>query len=124
MKTATDPRHQKRQLQIKALYTFSLAPKQIHSSIKKIVSQLKTIDSRIAKSAPEWPVGQINKIDLAILRLATYELLYDPKIPHKVTIDEAVELAKTYGAQSTPGFVNGVLGSIIKKLKVKAKAKK
>lgn len=115
MKTAADPRHQKRQQQIKALYTYSLSPKQIHSSISKIIPHLSKINSIISKSAPDWPVNQINKIDLAILRLATYEILYVPSIPHKVTIDEAVEIAKTYGSQKTPSFVNGVLGNIIKK---------
>jgi len=115
MKTALDPRHQKRQSLVKRLYTFSFSPDQTHSSITPITKKLKKLDSVIAKSAPEWPVEQINKIDLAILRLAIYELLFQTKIPQKVTIDEAVELAKTFGSEASPGFVNGVLGHIIKK---------
>lgn len=114
MKTATDPRHKKRETQIKSLYTFSFSPQQIDPSIKTLTPRLKTIDKKISSAAPEWPIDQINKIDLAILRLAIYEILYDKKIPLKVSIDEAVEIAKTYGSDSTPGFVNGVLGSIIK----------
>jgi len=124
MKTATDPRHKRRENQVKHLYTYSQSPEQIHPTIKTIVPHLKKIDHTIAASAPEWPVEQINKIDLAILRLATYELIFDPKVPHKVTIDEAVELGKTYGAKNTPSFVNGVLGSIVKKSKVRVKSEK
>ena len=117
MKTASDPRHKKREKQIRQLYTYSLSSKQAGNDVSKIIDNLKTIDKLIAKSAPEWPLDQINKIDLAILRLATFEIIHQPKIPQKVSVDEAVELAKSYGSDSTPGFVNGVLGSIIKKEK-------
>lgn len=119
MKTASDPRHKKRVDKVKKLYTYSHRSDQLHLSIKPIVSKLKSIDKTIAKSAPEWPVDQINKIDLAILRLATYELLYDSSIPNKVTIDEAIEISKTYGGENTPSFVNGVLGNIVTKRKKK-----
>lgn len=114
MKTASDPRHKKRALQVKDLYAFNFSPKQITPRIKKIIPRLEKIDQLIAQSAPEWPLNQINKIDLAILRLATYEIFYDSSIPQKVSIDEAVELAKTFGAENTPSFVNGVLGTIVK----------
>jgi len=64
-------------------------------------------------SSPAWPIDKLNKIDLAILRLSIYELLIG-NIPPKVIIDEAVEIAKEYGSESSPSFVNGVLGTIYK----------
>lgn len=69
----------------------------------------------ITKSAPAWPIEQISPIDLAILRLSIYELVFsEKKEPYKVVVDEAVEIAKEYGNESSGAFVNGVLGSIIK----------
>ncbi len=72
------------------------------------------IDEYIASAAPEWPIKQMNKIDLAILRLGVYELIFRRSIPHKVVIDEAVELGKTYGSENTPSFINGALGNVLK----------
>jgi len=66
----------------------------------------------ISKAAPTWPVEKLNKVDLAILRLAIYELKIKKKTPPKVIIDEAVELAKKYGADNSSKFVNGALGSL------------
>lgn len=62
----------------------------------------------------KWEIDRISKINLAILKLATYELIYK-KLPYKVVVNEAVELAKAYGDDSAPSFVNGILASIIKK---------
>jgi len=70
------------------------------------------VDAQIAKVAPEWPVDQIASIDKAILRLSIYELLHNDDVPPKVAINEAVELGKTFGSDSTSRFVNGVLGTI------------
>ena len=67
----------------------------------------------IKKAAPAWPVEKLNKIDLAILRVAVYELT-NTKTPPKVIIDEAVEIAKKYGSEKSASFVNGVLGTIYK----------
>ena len=78
---------------------------------------IKELDSKIEASAPAWPVDKLNKVDLAILRLAVYELLYESTIPQKVVIDEAVELAKEFGSENSYGFVNGVLGDILENLK-------
>ncbi len=86
-----------------------LTNKTSHSIQKK----LKKIDLTISEAAPTWSIDKINKIDLAILRLATYELLFDKTIPAKVVVDEAVELAKEYGSESSPSFINGALGKII-----------
>ncbi len=73
------------------------------------------IDEQIQACAPDWPLAQINRVDLAILRLALYELKTNDT-PYKVVIDEAVELAKEYGSDSSAKFINGVLGCAITKL--------
>lgn len=112
MKTATDPRHQRRREAIKFLFAESFT-KQINPSelVLKIKEQTDKIDKIIVDSAPTWPIDKINKIDLAILHLSIYELLND-STPPKVVIDEAVELAKEYGSESSGPFVNGVLGTV------------
>jgi N utilization substance protein B len=70
------------------------------------------IDRNIQKFAPAWPIEQIAMIDRNILRLAIFEVLFDNKVPIKVAISEAVELAKTFGSENSAKFVNGVLGSV------------
>lgn len=70
------------------------------------------IDSIIAPAAPEWPVEQIAKIDKIVLRIGVYELCLKREVPPKVAINEAVELAKTFGGENSSKFVNGVLGTI------------
>lgn len=82
------------------------------------VGRLSEIDRIISLCATEWPIDKINRIDLAILRLALAELL-TKSAPKKVIIDEAVELAKEFGSQSSPAFVNGVLGTATTKLEAK-----
>lgn len=79
----------------------------------KIFKKKGFVDKNIEKAAPEFPVDKINKVDLAILRLAVFELLVEKKQPPRVIIDEAVELAKEYGGETSPSFVNGALGNII-----------
>jgi len=71
-----------------------------------------TLDYHIAKHAPEWPFDQVAPIDRNILRIALWEFAVYKKTPIKVAINEAVELAKVFGSDSTPRFVNGVLGSL------------
>ena len=71
------------------------------------------LDTHIKKYAPEWPVDQIAIIDRNILRLAIYELLINDDTPVKVAINEAVELAKTFGSDSSSRFINGVLGTLV-----------
>lgn len=114
MKTSQDPRHLKRREAIKTLFaeTFTTQP---HYSdlVTGILAKKDEIDKKIGDSAPAWPVDKLNKIDLAILRLAVYELTIK-EVPPKVVIDEAVELAKEFGAESSPSFINGVLGTIYK----------
>ncbi|MBN1991619.1 MAG: transcription antitermination factor NusB [Anaerolineae bacterium] len=77
------------------------------------------LDSIVGELAPEWPIEQIAAADRNVLRIAIYELLFDPDIPPKVAINEAVELAKMFGSESSPRFVNGVLGSLVSRDRVK-----
>ncbi len=114
MKTATDPRHLRRREAVKVLFagTFTKQPNS-PELVDKILKQKDKIDELIKTAAPQWPIDKLNKIDLSILRLAVYEL-ENEDTPPKVVIDEAVELAKEYGAESSPSFVNGVLGTIYK----------
>jgi N utilization substance protein B len=72
----------------------------------------RELDLIIAKYAPEWPLEQIAPIDRNILRMASWEFAVQQETPVKVAINEAVELAKTFGSDSAPRFVNGVLGSL------------
>jgi N utilization substance protein B len=100
------------------LFSFSFDARQAHPDIRAIVAHLPDIDGRISVSAPEWPVDKIAKIDLAVLRLAVYELTVANQEPPKVVIDEAIELAKEYGNEHSSQFVNGVLGTILKSINV------
>jgi N utilization substance protein B len=114
MKTAKDPRHQKRKQKVRMLFAESFTPQsKLPNEVKKILANSAQIDAKIRKAAPAWPLEKLNKIDLAILRLAIYEL-ENKKTPPKVVIDEAVELAKEFGSENSPSFVNGVLGTIYK----------
>lgn len=115
MKKATDPRHQRRRKAIKALFSWSFKEQKIEDQLaKKVIKRVKKIDKIIKENAPLWPIEQINRLDLAILRLAVFELEIEKKEPEKVIIDEAVELAKEFGSESSPAFVNGVLGAVLK----------
>lgn len=117
MKTPYDPRHIKRKKAIKNLFRWSFNTNQnIENKLaNQIITHRMKIDKIITGSAPDWPTEQINRIDLAILRLAIYELAISKKEPPKVIIDEAVELAKEYGSEKSSSFVNGVLGTVLKK---------
>jgi N utilization substance protein B len=114
MKTSKDPRHKKRRDTIKVLFAESFTHQsKLSGEAKKIITKRKEIDNQIKNSAPQWPLEKLNKVDLAILRLAVFELNKD-SVPPKVIIDEAVELAKEFGSENSPSFVNGVLGTIYK----------
>ena len=114
MKTATDPRHLRRREAVKVLFaeTFAKQPNP-PELVVSIIKQQKKLDKLISEAAPQWPIDKLNRIDLAILRLAVYEL-ENEDTPPKVVIDEAVELAKEYGSESSSSFINGVLGTIYK----------
>ncbi len=112
MKTPLDPRHKRRQKLVEELFKADFHKQRIDSSAKKIMESKEFIDKKIEEAAPEFSIDKINKADLAILRLAVYELLVEKKQPPKVIIDEAIELAKEYGGDSSPSFINGALGNI------------
>ena len=84
--------------------------------VEGVVENKKEIDKLIKKYAPEWPIEKITLIDRNVLRLGIYELKFDANIPPKVAINEAIELAKAFGGDSSGKFVNGVLGSIYKEM--------
>ncbi|MEA1937462.1 MAG: transcription antitermination factor NusB [Patescibacteria group bacterium] len=91
----------------------------VFNTIDGIFDNFKEIDSKIKKLAPEWPIEQVTIIDRNILRIGIYEIMFDKKkdVPPKVAINEAIELAKTFGGDSSGKFVNGVLGSLYKEIK-------
>ncbi|KKS84508.1 MAG: N utilization substance protein B-like protein [Candidatus Gottesmanbacteria bacterium GW2011_GWA1_43_11] len=115
MKTSSDPRHQKRIIILKQLFAHSFHPKQtLDPQTQEILNHITHIDQLISQNASERPIAGIGKVDLAILRLAIYELIEYKKEPPKVIIDEAVELAKEFGGESSSAFINGVLGAILR----------
>jgi N utilization substance protein B len=84
----------------------------VHELVNRAIQNEKEIDQRIIEFAPAWPIEQLPMVDRNILRLAICEILLNNKIPVKVAINEAVELAKTFGGANSARFVNGVLGSV------------
>ncbi len=84
----------------------------IHDLVNKVIQNREQIDHNIRRFAPAWPVEQLPVVDRNILRLAISEILFDNKVSVKVAINEAVELAKKFGSDNSPKFVNGVLGSV------------
>lgn len=118
MKTASDPRHKTRQDIVQLLFSYSFVEQNIpNQKAKLIIDNFNQIDATVREIAPEFPLEKINKVDLAILRLAIYELQFEKKTPPKVIIDEAIELAKEFGGEASPGFVNGALGKLLKENK-------
>jgi len=85
----------------------------VRALVNGVVAQRDELDALIAKFAPEYPVDQLAIVDRNVLRLAFYELKYMGDVPVKVAINEAVELAKLYGSDSAPRFINGVLGAYL-----------
>lgn len=117
MKTRNDPRHLARIKTMKSLFSFAFQNNIDNGRGKLVVKNLKDIDKIIEEAAPAFPVDKIAKVDLAILRLAVYELIKERRNPPKVIIDEAVELAKEFGGDTSGAFVNGVLGTVLTNIK-------
>lgn len=88
-------------------------PKKI---VEGVINNQKEIDQLISKYATEWPLDKITIIDRNILRIGIYELKFDSEIPAKVAINEAIEIAKSFGGESSGKFINGVLGAIYKEM--------
>ena len=84
----------------------------IDELVRGVLQNREEIDRHIRNFAPAWPIEQIPVVDRNILRLAIFEILLDNKVPVKVAINEAVELAKAFGSNNSARFVNGVLGSV------------
>ncbi len=127
-------RHQARALALKALFEIDSVghkPDQVldyliadenlpaegaqfaHTLVEGVTAHRAQLDEIIRQHAPEWPVDQLAVIDRNILRIALYELQFTEDVPIKVAINEAVELAKTFGSDTAPRFVNGVLGAFL-----------
>lgn len=138
MKSDTDPRHTSRKLAVSSIFSWQFAEPNLDecvSTSKEILESegieydneltkfivegvrqhSKEIDKIIEESAPEWPIDKIAKIDLVILRIAIFEIVFGKKTPVRVAIDEAVEIAKEFGNDTSHKFVNGVLGTVVEK---------
>jgi len=138
MKSDTDPRHTSRKLALSSIFSWSFTEPNLEecvSTSKEILESegveydneltrfivdgvckhFKEIDKIIEECAPEWPVDKIAKIDLVILRIAIFEIIFGKKTPVKVAIDEAVEIAKEFGNDTSHKFINGVLGTVVEK---------
>lgn len=85
--------------------------------IKRLTSGVSglqgTLDDMLQPIAPEWPIDQIARMDRLVLRIGAYELLHEQEVPHKVVINEAIELAKAFGGENSSKFINGVLGTFL-----------
>ncbi len=81
---------------------------------REIISLIPQLDQQIAAVSKGWKLARMGKVDLTIIRLALYEMIYDDQVPGKVAINEAVELAKKYGGDESPQFVNGILAKLIR----------
>ena len=115
MPDTIDPRHQKRILRMQYLFSYQLSPTpKIEKSayIQNFLENKGQIDTMIQSAAPEWPLDQMNQVDLAILRIILLESLLK-KTPKKVLVNEAVNLAKEFGAENSAKLVNGVLGKLL-----------
>jgi len=91
----------------------------VKNLIKGVMAHLEEIDKYITLYATEWPLDQITIVDRNILRIGVFELVFNDDIPAKVAINEAIEIAKTFGSESSGKFVNGVLGAIYKDMEKK-----
>ena len=85
----------------------------VHDLTRGVLENREEIDRIIGTFAPSWPISQMAIVDKNILRIAIYEMMLEGEAPPKVAINEAVELAKAFGSDSSPRFVNGVLGSVM-----------
>ena len=126
-------RRRARELALQALYEISIAGHEVEEVISRlldgekiseenasftralvrgVIQNKEKIDENISVFAPAWPIEQLPVVDRNILRLAIFEILLDNKVPVKVAINEAVELAKIFGSDNSSKFINGVLGSV------------
>lgn len=90
----------------------------VHALVDGVLEHLKELDAIIEKAAPQWPIDQVAMVDRNVLRLGLFELLFGNReeVPPKVAINEAIELAKSFGGESSGRFINGVLGTVYKEI--------
>jgi transcription antitermination protein NusB len=138
MKNNADPRHTSRKIALASIFCWlfnepntqesmflskevleadpaDFDPALVDSIVEGVKKHSLEIDKIITECAPEWPVDKIAKIDLVIMRIAIFELLFGHKTPVKVAIDEAIEMSKEFGNDTSHKFVNGVLGTVVEK---------
>ena len=109
-----DPRHFKRIKVIQEMYSLFFNPADPkHKKTLLVIEHREEINKLISEAAPKYTIDKISKVDVAILEVAIYELLFEKKEPVKVIINEAIEIAKEMSGEKSPGFVNAVLGKII-----------
>ena len=134
---STDPRRKSRVLALQSLFAADIKGKTAEPSLEclaeedplpiqveefalrllhGVASAHRALDDIIQRYAPAWPVGQLSPVDRNILRISLFELLHNPETPPKTAINEAIELAKMFGSESSGRFVNGVLGSVMEGL--------
>lgn len=87
----------------------------IRDLVKGVISKAAELDAILQPIAPEWPIDQIARMDRLVLRMGLYELMHEKDVPPKVVINEAVELAKAFGGENSSKFINGVLGTVLRK---------
>lgn len=113
----TDKRHSLRVKTVQELYALSFNPTSKLSPLgEEVLKYTDTIDPYITRSAPKYDLDLIAKVDLAILRLAVYELVIKKTEPPKVIINEAIETAKELAGEKAPSFINAVLGSVYREI--------
>lgn len=88
--------------------------KQLHDRLMDILEKQQQLDEQIADYSNGWKLDRLGKAELTILRVAVYEILFDDSVPDAVAVNEAVELAKLYAEDKAPGFINGILGQVVK----------
>lgn len=87
----------------------------IRDLVNGVLAKAKELDAILQPIAPDWPIDQIARMDRLVLRMGLYELMHEHDVPPKVVINEAVELAKAFGGENSSKFVNGVLGTVLRK---------
>ena len=95
----------------------------IEKLVKGVDAKAAKLDKALQPLAPEWPISQIARMDRIVLRMGLYELLENSETPHKVVINEAVELSKAFGGENSSKFINGVLGTALRQEEAKSKKK-
>ena len=95
----------------------------VENTVRGVIERLTEIDETLMHFAPEWPVDTMNIVDRNVLRIGAYELKYNDAIPSKVAINEAIEIAKAFGGDTSGKFVNGVLGAVYKDVLAQGKIK-